>query len=85
MPSLQDPGAVRDRCSHLVLADPEFDSPAPVELLLGTDVFPQVLKSKRQDLGPEFPTAYDNIFGWILLGSIDQCYFFAQPQSLVVS
>jgi len=68
MPSLQLPAAVRDRCSHLPLADPEFDSPAPVELLLGADVFPQVLRSKRQDLGPGLPTAFDTIFGWILLG-----------------
>jgi len=85
MPSLQLPVAVRDRCFHLVLADPEFDSPPPVELLLGADVFPQVLRSKRQDLGPGLPTAFDTIFGWILLDPIDQCYFSAQPQSLVVS
>jgi len=85
MPSIPLPITVRDRCSHLLLADPSFDSPAPVELLLGADVFPQVLSSKRQELGPGLPTAFDTIFGWVLLGPIDSNYFSAQPQSLVVS
>jgi len=85
MPSIPLPSTVRERCSHLLLADPNFDSPAPIELLLGADVFPQVLRHKRQSLGPGLPTAFDTIFGWIILGPIDQQFFSAPPQSFVTS
>ncbi|XP_025204443.1 uncharacterized protein LOC112601188 [Melanaphis sacchari] len=71
LPAVQLPTFVRDKCSHLNLADPKFDSPAPVELLLGADVFPRVLRSGREDLGTGFPTALETIFGWILLGPVD--------------
>lgn len=67
MPAAQLPASVRDKCFHLVLADPKFDTPAPVKLLLGVDIFPQVLCSKRQALGHRFPTAFETIFSWILL------------------
>lgn len=51
MQSAQLPVSVREKCSHLVLADSNFDSLAPVELLLGANIFPQVLRSRKYDLG----------------------------------
>lgn len=38
----QLPRQIRMKCKHLSLADPEFDTPSPVELFLDVDVFPQV-------------------------------------------
>jgi len=85
MPSIPLPSTVRERCSRLLLADPSFGSLAAIELLLGADVFPQVLRHKRQSLGPGLPTAFDTIFGWIILGPIDQQFFSAPTQSFVTS
>jgi len=85
MPSVQLPSFVRDKCSHLALADPKFDSPAPVELLLGADMFAQVLRSGRNDLGSGLPTAFETIFGWILLGPIDPLQYTSPPLSVVTS
>ncbi|CAI6370934.1 unnamed protein product [Macrosiphum euphorbiae] len=85
MPSAQLPVSVRNKCSHLVLADPNFDSPAPVELLLGADVFPQVIRSRRHDLGVGLPTAFDTIFGWILLGPVDPSLPAAPQQTMMIS
>lgn len=58
IPSVQLTAFVRDKCAHLILADPKFDLPAPVELLLGADIFAQVLRSRRHDLGIGLPTAF---------------------------
>ncbi|XP_008179923.1 uncharacterized protein LOC103308408 [Acyrthosiphon pisum] len=85
MPSAQLPVSVRNKCSHLVLADPNFDSPAPVELLLGADVFPQVIRSRRHDLGVGLPTAFDTIFGWFLLGPVDPSLPAAPQQTMMIS
>jgi len=63
----------------------QFLLTSSVELLLGTDVFPQVLRHKRQSLGPGITTAFDTIFGWIILGPIDQQFFTVPPHSCVTS
>ncbi|KAF0748221.1 Uncharacterized protein FWK35_00023001 [Aphis craccivora] len=59
-------------CSHLKLADPSFNTPAPVELLLGADVFPQVWFGEQCSLGCGLPTAYSSVFGWMLIGPVSQ-------------
>lgn len=74
LPSSPLPQEVRSRCDHLKLADPEFDVPGPIELLLGADVFPQVWGIKSVSLGHGFPSAFTfhTIFGWVLIGTVDQ-------------
>ncbi|KAF0736570.1 Integrase catalytic domain-containing protein, partial [Aphis craccivora] len=84
-PSVQLPASVRDKCAHLVLADPKFDSPAPVELLLGADIFAQVLRNGRNDLGIGLPTAFETIFGWILLGPVSPNIATVPPQTVMTS
>jgi len=42
MPTLKLPSTVREKCGNLSLADPLFDVPAPVEILLGADIYPMV-------------------------------------------
>lgn len=42
MPSQQLTSNIRKIRSYLKLEESNFDTPAPVELLLGADVFPQV-------------------------------------------
>lgn len=52
------------------LADPEFFLPSEVELLLGTDIFFEVLQGEKLSLGKELPWLYNTSFGWIVSGSI---------------
>jgi len=70
MPSQRLPPKMLKKFCHLALADPRFDSPAPVELLLGADVFSQVMDGKRVLLDPSLPAAYGSIFGWIVIGPV---------------
>lgn len=62
------------RWSHiqgLVLADPQFACPGPVDMLLNADIFASSLLPglKRGKSGQ--PIAMNTIFGWILLGGCD--------------
>ncbi|XP_050065977.1 uncharacterized protein LOC126555053 [Aphis gossypii] len=70
MPSQRLPPEMVKKFCHLALADPRFDNPAPVELLLGADVFSQVMDGKRVLLDPSLPAAYGSIFGWIVIGPV---------------
>ncbi|KAF0703914.1 Integrase catalytic domain-containing protein, partial [Aphis craccivora] len=72
MPARQLPSQVRARCSHLSLADPNFDKPAPVDLLIGADIFPQIWNNQSSSLGPGFPSVYSSIFGWVLIGPVQE-------------
>jgi len=72
MPARQLPVQVRAKYSHLTLADPSFDEPAPVEMLIGADIFPQVWKNKCNSLGPGFPSVYSSVFGWVLIGPVQE-------------
>lgn len=72
----------------LALADPCFDKPAPVELLLGADIFSQVLNGKRVIVDKDLPTAFGSSLGWKLVGAIpgvEPTSFQAQLVSLTVS
>lgn len=70
MPTRQLPNNVKDKFTHLALADPEFFRPAPVDLLLGADVFSQVFDGKRVSVDNNYPTAYSTLFGWVIIGTI---------------
>ncbi|KAJ8984268.1 hypothetical protein NQ317_009752 [Molorchus minor] len=54
----------------LNLADPEFNVPGAVDLLLGAEIFPQILcgTSGRLVGEPDQPIALNTVFGWILSG-----------------
>lgn len=67
--------------SGICLADPDFGSPGPVDVLLGVDIFSNVLLHGRRSGPSGSPTAFETCFGWVLSGSVD----FEQPHSQVVS
>ena len=55
--------------SDLPLADPGFGQPGRIDLLLGVDVFIDVLRHGRRSGPPDAPTALETEFGWVLCGS----------------
>ena len=55
---------------RLLLADPEFGVPGRIDVLLGVDVFSQVLLNGRRKGCRGSPAAMETIFGWVLCGDI---------------
>jgi hypothetical protein len=55
---------------RLPLADPEFGIPGRIDILLGVDVFSQVLLNGRRKGCRGSPAAMETIFGWVLCGDI---------------
>lgn len=60
---------VKDRTFNLILADPTFYTPAPVDLLIGADLFASTLKGDAIPLGEDMPTALNTVFGYVLIGN----------------
>ena len=54
--------------TDLILADPGFGQPGRIDMLLGVDVFLDVLRHGRRSGPPESPTALETEFGWVLCG-----------------
>ncbi len=57
--------------NNLRLADPKFNFPNTVDMLLGLDVFWKVLNGRRIELGDGIPSLFDTRFGWVIGGTID--------------
>lgn len=60
---------IKLKLSNLVLADPAFDNPAPIDLLIGADLFGLAMRNRSFSLGENMPTVFDTMFGYVLLGS----------------
>ncbi|KAL4702477.1 hypothetical protein ACJJTC_016427, partial [Scirpophaga incertulas] len=55
---------------NIPLADHAYNMPAPVDLLLGSDVLGYVLDGTRVSLGPGRPVAFGTIFDFALIGPV---------------
>lgn len=84
VPNVPLPSLIKNRLSHLALADPTFDIPAPIDLLLGADLYHHVINEKKYSESEVLPTAYSSIFGWILIGPVNSCQVVSH-QSFIVS
>ena len=56
--------------SDVDLADPHFGQPGKVDILLGVDIFVQVLQDGRRNGPPGMPVALETCFGWVLAGEV---------------
>ena len=59
--------------TNLQLADPTFNQPGRIDLLLGVDVFVNVLLHGRRCGPPGSPVAFETEFGWVLAGEAESC------------
>ena len=50
------------------LADPDFGRPGRIDILLGIDVYTDVLLHGRRSGPPGSPIAFETMFGWVLAG-----------------
>lgn len=82
------PAGIKERFSNLALADPSFHITAPVDLLLGGDVYAAVMDGRKITVDKNLPVAFSSIFGWILMGPISERElgsFHSLPVSLTIS
>ncbi|XP_050520046.1 uncharacterized protein LOC126893679 [Daktulosphaira vitifoliae] len=54
--------------NYLTLADPDYAKSLPVDILLGADVFPQLLTGQKKEGKDGGPIALSTVFGWVLMG-----------------
>ncbi|XP_049878082.1 uncharacterized protein LOC126375229 [Pectinophora gossypiella] len=50
------------------LADPNFHQPAPIDVLIGADIFWDILGNEQRSLGENKPKLRSSKFGWIVSG-----------------
>ena len=55
----------------LRLADPDFNIPGSVDLLLGADIFMTLMRNGRRIGPPGTPSAIQTAFGWVLAGNVN--------------
>lgn len=72
MPRVSLPNSVKEVFAKLALADPSFHVTSPVDLLLGADLFPVIMNGRKLVLNRNLPTAFNSIFGWIIIGPVFQ-------------
>lgn len=70
MPPPSIPNCNLPKFCNINLADPKFNIPSDVDILLGADIFPLVLTSSHLTGTESQPSAINIIFGWILMGKV---------------
>ncbi|XP_045541455.1 uncharacterized protein LOC123722945 [Papilio machaon] len=56
---------------NIQLADPMFYQPAPIDVLIGADLFWDILGNEQRSLGPNNPKLRSSQLGWIISGPIN--------------
>nr|CAD7200978.1 unnamed protein product [Timema douglasi] len=59
---------IKRKMASFVLADPKFDTTAPIDILLGADLFAQIMTGEQYILGKDLPIAFVKVFGVVLMG-----------------
>lgn len=68
LPDTQISEEVKQKMKAFVLADPTFDLPSPIDILIGADLFPQLMTGDNFSLGQNLPTAVGTVLGYVLMG-----------------
>ena len=53
------------------MADPDFGRPGRIDVLLGIDIFTNVMSHGWRSGPPGSPSAFETSFGWVLADNID--------------
>lgn len=56
--------------SDIILADPNFHIPGEIEMLIGADLFWDILGPQRRYLGDKLPRLQNSKLGWLIAGPI---------------
>ncbi|XP_047520275.1 uncharacterized protein LOC125059771 [Pieris napi] len=63
--------------TNICLADPHFYKPASIDLILGADVFWNIVGNQRIELGDNKPTLCETRLGWIVSGPVCDTVLFS--------
>lgn len=55
---------------HIRLADPCYNTPGPIDILLGAGLFYRLLSSGQISLGPQQPVLQKTCLGWVISGPV---------------
>ncbi|XP_062716443.1 uncharacterized protein LOC134291954 [Aedes albopictus] len=58
--------------SEIVLADPTFGEPGPIDLIIGAEFYFDLLQTGRRKLSDSGPTLQETVFGWVVSGKIPE-------------
>lgn len=56
--------------SYIKLADPSFYQPSSIDILLGADIFWELIGSEQRPLGNKLPVLHSSQLGWLIAGPI---------------
>ena len=70
LPSLQTQPQTWPHLKGLKLADPEFLTPRPIDIIIGADHYTQIIKPNILRHSASAPIAQLSIFGWLILGQV---------------
>ncbi len=70
-----------EHLKNLTLADPSFDQPGRVDLLIGCNLLQDVFMSEIKRGSSDQPVAMNTVFGWAILGryKLESESFHSQP------
>lgn len=68
LPSVELNTSTLDLPLHIELADPSFFSPSKIDILLGADVFWEIVCNQQIRLGRNKPTLQESELGWLISG-----------------
>lgn len=71
--------------TNITLADPDFATPGRVDLLLGADVYSDVVLNGRRCGPRDTPTAFETKLGWVLAGRISHSSLSSHSHHVVAS
>lgn len=65
---------------HLLLADPQFDQPSHINMLIEGEIFPYVIRPETEITHiPGWPSAIDTYLSWILVGTVSSTEIRSSP------
>ncbi|XP_052564237.1 uncharacterized protein LOC128092976 [Culex pipiens pallens] len=54
----------------IILADPHFGKPGPIDMIIGAEFFFDLLAAGRRKIVEDGPTLQETVFGWIVSGKV---------------
>ncbi|XP_053699358.1 uncharacterized protein LOC128746331 [Sabethes cyaneus] len=62
-----DPGHLPQ---EMVLADPSYGKPGPVDMIIGAEIYFDLLTAGKKRLSEDGPTLQETVFGWVISGRV---------------
>lgn len=74
LPNFELPHSIWSEYIKYDLADPKFYEPGPVDFLLGSDLFPDILSGPPIIVRDNQPKLLQSVFGMIVIGGVSGCF-----------